>query len=124
MMDTERPSSESVGTNSPMLVLAHELIHGFNANFHSNGDRIDSRDGTNRRNHYYDRKYGRGIFEGIKPPKQFTKEGIDVSFTNLEEKYTTVIITNQVAITMEEDLRFNYGGVNVSTKSTTSNDRN
>ncbi|MCY1660975.1 RHS repeat-associated core domain-containing protein [Chryseobacterium sp. SL1] len=91
--DLNKPNSEeNTGYNSPTSRLGHELIHGYNM---FNDDK------------YWDRRADKSTNEGGN--KLFDKSGKNVSFTNVEEKYTTAL-SNQVNAKLGEDKRTNYGG--------------
>ncbi|MEP0264403.1 hypothetical protein [Dokdonia sp.] len=77
------------GYNSPMAVLAHELIHCYNELFETED---------------YIRRKGDLSPRG----KKLDHAGRDLSFPNKEEEFV-IKMTNQVAKRLQEDKRSNYG---------------
>jgi hypothetical protein len=94
--DASKPESEeNTGYNSPTSRLGHELLHGFNLfNNNENGEywaRRDNKTTMEPENSIYD------------------TNGVNVSFSNKEEKYTTDL-SNQINGALTEDIRTNYDG--------------
>lgn len=86
---TQPNSGTNQGKNSPISLLSHELIHGYN----------DTQDAN-----YNSRKADKTTAdEGL-----ITSSGVNLSFSNAEEKYTTGL-ANQVNDNLGEDRRVNYG---------------
>ncbi len=80
---------ENIGYNSPLALLAHEIIHCYHDLFDDKGYR------KRRINH---------SMKG----KKISQQGIDLSFPNQEEELV-VHLTNQVVKRLGEDKRTNYG---------------
>lgn len=97
--DPKDPSKVGeVATNSPASLLAHELYHGYND------------------------KYDTKTEERIKDKSMYS-EYQRTSFTNREEKYTTLNLQNQTNAKLGEPLRTNYGLMLVPAISPISNKR-
>lgn len=77
------------GYNSPVSLLAHELIHCYN-------ELYDTEDYLNRKQDFTSRG------------KKIDQDGNDLSFPNAEEVFV-IKMTNQVAARLGEDRRSNYG---------------
>ena len=89
---TKPDSEENTGYNSPTARLGHELLHGYN--MFNDDEYVARRTDTstmNPENAIYD------------------TNGVNVSFTNKEEKYVTGL-GNQINSKLGEDKRTNYGG--------------
>lgn len=80
---------QNKGYNSPMAVLAHELIHCYNELFETED---------------YIKRKGDLSSRG----KKLDHAGRDLSFPNKEEEFV-IKMTNQVAKRLQEDKRSNYG---------------
>lgn len=85
----KRFTSKNLGFNSPISLLAHEIIHCFHELYDENN--------------YKKRKMNRST-----KGKKLTQKGHDLSFPNKEEELV-VRLTNQVARKLGEDVRRNYG---------------
>ena len=85
----KRFSGSNIGYNSPMALLAHELIHCYHELFDENGYRTRRIDHSSK-------------------GKKTSQQGIDLSFPNQEE-VLVIRLTNQVAKRLGEDKRGNYG---------------
>jgi|TARA_R110002051_G_scaffold4229_2_gene22659 hypothetical protein len=81
--------SRNRGYNSPMAVLAHELIHCYN-------ELYETEDYIDRKQDYSSRG------------KKLDHAGHDLSYPNKEEEFV-IRMTNQVAKRLGEDKRSNYG---------------
>lgn len=81
--------SKNKGYNSPMAVLAHELLHCYNEVY-------ENQDYLTRKKNYSSRK------------KKIDQAGNDLSYPNLEEVFV-IKMTNQIAKRLGEDKRSNYG---------------
>jgi hypothetical protein len=81
--------SRNRGYNSPMAVLAHELIHCYN-------ELYETEDYIDRKQEYSSRG------------KKLDHAGHDLSYPNKEEEFV-IRMTNQVAKRLGEDKRSNYG---------------
>lgn len=82
-------SGSNIGFNSPVSLLAHELVHCYHELFDENGYRI--------------RKLDQSMV-GAK----IAENGKDLSFPNQEEELV-VSLTNQICVRLGEDKRGNYG---------------
>ncbi|EDM45420.1 hypothetical protein SCB49_06422 [unidentified eubacterium SCB49] len=78
------------GTNSPVALLSHELIHCYNELYQNSA--------------YLSRKEDKHTHRG----KKIDYDGHDLSFPNAEEAFV-IKMTNQVAKRLGEDKRSNYG---------------
>ncbi len=85
----KRFTTKNIGYNSPVTLLAHEIIHCFHELYDTTNYTIRKRDKTTK-------------------GKKITPLGRDLSFSNKEEKLTT-LLTNQIARKLGEDVRRNYG---------------
>lgn len=85
----KRFTTKNVGFNSPISLLAHEIIHCFHELYDS---------------HNYRKRRLNKSTKG----KKVTHTGHDLSFANKEEELV-VRLTNQVARKLGEDIRRNYG---------------
>lgn len=81
--------SKNKGYNSPMAVLAHELLHCYN-------ELYETDDYIARRTNHTSRK------------KKIDGAGNDMSYPNLEEQFV-IRMTNQIVKRLGEDKRSNYG---------------
>ena len=81
--------SKNKGYNSPMAVLAHELIHCYNELFETEDYKARKLNHTSRK-------------------KKIDSAGNDISYPNKEEEFV-IRMTNQVAKRLGEDKRSNYG---------------
>lgn len=81
--------TKNKGYNSPMAVLAHELIHCYNELYETEDYLKRKRDHSSR-------------------GKKLDHIGRDLSFPNKEEEFV-IKMTNQVAKRLQEDKRSNYG---------------
>ncbi len=81
--------TKNKGYNSPMAVLAHELIHCYN-------ELYETEDYLKRKGDHSPRG------------KKLDHAGHDLSFPNKEEEFV-IKMTNQVAKRLQEDKRSNYG---------------
>ena len=81
--------AKNKGYNSPMAVLAHELIHCYNELYETEDYLKRKRDHSSR-------------------GKKLDHIGRDLSFPNKEEEFV-IKMTNQVAERLHEDKRSNYG---------------
>ncbi len=81
--------TKNKGYNSPMAVLAHELIHCYNELYETEDYLKRKRDHSPR-------------------GKKLDHAGRDLSFPNKEEEFV-IKMTNQVAKRLQEDIRSNYG---------------
>ena len=82
-------SGSNIGYNSPMALLAHELIHCYHELFDENGYRARRLDHSSK-------------------GKKISQQGRDLSFPNQEE-VLVIRLANQVAKRLGEDKRGNYG---------------
>ena len=80
---------KNIGYNSPMALLAHEIIHGYHELFDENGYRKRRLDHSMR-------------------GKKKNQQGVDLSFPNKEEELV-IRLTNQITQRLGEDKRRNYG---------------
>ena len=85
----KRFTSKNLGYNSPISLLAHELIHCFHELYDE---------------HNYRKRKSDKSTKG----KKVTPKGHDLSFVNKEEELV-VRLTNQVVRKLGEDVRRNYG---------------
>ncbi len=85
----KRFTSKNMGHNSPISLLAHEIIHCFHELYDE---------------HNYRKRKSNKSTKG----KKVTHTGHDLSFTNKEEELV-IRLTNQVARKLGEDIRRNYG---------------
>lgn len=85
----KRFSGSNVGYNSPMALLAHELIHCYHELFDENG---------------YRKRKTNFSMRG----KKINQTGSDLSFPNKEEELV-IRLTNQIIKRLGEDKRRNYG---------------
>jgi len=85
----ERFSGSNIGFNSPVSLLAHELVHCYHELFDENGYRI--------------RKLDQSMVG-----EKLAENGKDLSFPNQEE-VLVVTLTNQICERLGEDKRGNYG---------------
>ncbi len=81
--------SSNKGYNSPMAVLAHELIHCYNELYETEDYHARKKNTSSR-------------------GKKIDQAGRDLSFPNQEEVFV-IRMTNQVARRLGEDIRSNYG---------------
>ncbi|ANH59471.1 hypothetical protein [Dokdonia donghaensis] len=81
--------SKNKGYNSPMAVLAHELIHCYNELFETDDYKARKLNITSRK-------------------KKIDSAGNDISYPNKEEEFV-IRMTNQVVKRLGEDKRSNYG---------------
>lgn len=81
--------SKNKGYNSPMAVLAHELIHCYNELFETEDYKARKLNITSRK-------------------KKIDSAGNDISYPNKEEEFV-IRMTNQVVKRLGEDKRSNYG---------------
>ena len=81
--------AKNKGYNSPMAVLAHELIHCYNELYETE--------------HYHARKRNTTMRH-----KKIDQAGHNLSYPNAEEAFV-IRLTNQVAHRLGEDVRSNYG---------------
>ena len=82
-------TSKNLGFNSPVSLLAHEIIHCFHELYDSNG---------------YKKRKSNHSTKG----KKIAANGFDLSFVNKEEQLVTRL-TNQIVRKLGEDVRRNYG---------------
>lgn len=93
-------SSSNIGHNSPVTLLAHELLHCYHSIY--------------KRSSYLARK------NDHTPQKQIIdQKGLDLSFPNMEEAYVVRII-NRLSDYLGEDKRSNYGRTYYSVEAVTS----
>lgn len=85
----KRFTSKNLGFNSPISLLAHELIHCFHEL-------------------YDEHNYRKRKLDKSTKGEKITHKGYDLSFVNKEEELV-VRLTNQVARKLGEDVRRNYG---------------
>ncbi len=85
----KRFSGSNIGYNSPMALLAHEIIHCYHELFDENG--------------YRSRRLDRSV-----KSKKINSNGKDLSFPNKEEELV-IRLTNQIIKRLGEDKRRNYG---------------
>jgi len=85
----KRFRGSNIGYNSPMSLLAHEIIHCYHELFDENG--------------YRSRRIDRAV-----KSKKINPNGKDLSFPNKEEELV-IRLTNQVIKRLGEDKRRNYG---------------
>lgn len=85
------------GTNSPVALLSHELIHCYNELYQNDAYLARKSDHSHRR-------------------QKIDYDGRDLSFPNAEEAFV-IKMTNQVAKRLGEDKRSNYGRTYYATES-------
>ncbi len=85
----KRFTTKNKGTNSPLSLFAHEIIHCYHE--------LYDEDEYKERRHNHDTK-----------GKKITPTGVDLSYTNKEEELV-ILLTNQVVKKLGEDVRTNYG---------------
>lgn len=96
-------SGNNVGYNSPVSLLAHELVHCYHELFDEEGYK-------NRKN-------------DLSPKgEKITQTGVDLSFPN-EEEELVIRLTNQICEKLGEDKRGNYGRNYYLTNSVLSTDK-
>ncbi len=85
----KRFTTKNQGFNSPLALFAHEIIHCYHELYDED--------------HYQDRRHNHQT-----KGKKLLDSGVDLSYPNKEEELV-VLLTNQIAKKLGEDVRTNYG---------------